>query len=159
MKRIIPIIIAFIVAALTTYWVLNHTSKKINDCQQVEAEYMGYLKEYSTLSSTKENNQENYLEQSCIIYCNLCAILIKINPNDKFGDLGVSIVHSLNEIFNDQAAVIKSLNNSSLQYYYIKNILSQEDAILHQINNQYEETMINELRQILELPTKKLKCY
>ena len=159
MKRIIPFVIAFIVAAFATCWGLSLASKKIDYRQQVETEYMECLKEYSTLSSIKANNQENYLEKSYIIYCNLCDILIKINSDVKLDDLAVSIERSLGEICNDQADVIKSLNNGSLQYHYIKNILSQEGEMLHQINNQYEEIMRKELKQILELSTKKLKCY
>jgi hypothetical protein len=148
MKRLTIIAVIVIAVISIPYWVMRPTIKRINIHQQTKTECMKYQMQYSALSPTKTYDQENYLQESYEIYRGLCDILMRIKSDDESVYLQESIRYSLDEIFQDQVASIKSLDDILLQSKYIKDILSKEMELLHQVGDQYEEMAMDELSRM-----------
>lgn len=148
MKRLTIIAVIVIAVISIPYWVMRPTIKRINIHQQTKTECMKYQMQYSVLSPTKTYDQENYRQQSYEIYRGLCDILMRIKSDDESVYLQESIRYSLDEIFQDQVASIRTLDDILLQSKYIRGILSQEIEFLHQVGDQYEEMAMDELRRM-----------
>lgn len=148
MKRLTIIAVIVIAVMSIPYWVMRPTIKRINIHQQTKTECMMYQMQYSALSPTKTYDQENYLQQSYEIYQGLCDILMRIKSDDESVYLKESIRYSLDEIFQDQVTSIRSLDDILLKSKYIRDILSKEMELLHQIGDQYEEMAMDELRRM-----------
>lgn len=148
MKRLTIIAVIVIAVMSIPYWVMRPTIKRINIHQQTKTECMMYQMQYSALSPTKTYDQENYLQQSYEIYCGLCNILVRIKSDDEYEYIRKSIGYSLDEIFQDQVTSIKSLDDIMLQSKYIRDILSKEMDMLHNMNDIYEKEMLKEITKI-----------
>lgn len=146
-KTIIAIAIASLLAITAVIAVMPSINKVRMD-RKNKTEYMIYQMEYSALSPIKTYNQEEYLQQSYEIYRGLCDILMRIKLDDESDYLWKSIRHSLDEIFQDQVTTIRSIDDVLLQSKYIRDILSKEMKLLHQVGDQYEEMVRDELRKM-----------
>ena len=144
-KTVIAIAIASLLAITAVIAVMPSINKVRMD-RKNKTECMIYQMEYSALSPIKTYNQEEYLQQSYEIYRGLCDIMMRIKLDDVY--LNESIRHSLDEIFQDQVATIRSMNDVLLQSKYIRDILSKEMKLLHQVGDQYEEMVRDELRKM-----------
>ena len=144
-KTVIAIAIASLLAITAVIAVMPSINKVRMD-RKNKTECMIYQMEYSALSPIKTYDQEEYLQQSYEIYRGLCDIMMRIKLDDVY--LNESIRHSLDEIFQDQVTTIRSMDNVLLQSKYIRDILSKEMKLLHQVGDQYEEMVRDELRKM-----------
>lgn len=144
-KTIIAIAIASLLAITAVIAVMPSINKVRMD-RKNKTECMIYQMEYSALSPIKTYDQEEYLQQSYEIYRGLCDIMMRIKLDDVY--LNESIRHSLDEIFQDQVTTIRSMDDVLLQSKYIRDILSKEMKLLHQVGDQYEEMVRDELRKM-----------